>query len=193
MFDLLADTPHMVATLAQTIPVHRPRGVAFLSPTTTKPSTGAMIRNANTSGPVGLSVMVEELLIDVTADGFTLHCCGPKAAPNALVASYEWNHYIDVLTIGNFDRVTTARLPKGGDRVDIFAPEVVVWAYEGAPRQALCALLHLVHPDHPDAPTTVYPAPAGLHVPRAQQRPMTIRLPSPTQAAVRAARLTVPK
>ncbi len=143
----------------------------------------------NHYGPVGLPAAVEELLIDVAADGFTLHCCGPKTAPNALVGSYEWAHYVDLLTIRNFDRVTTARLPKRGDRVDISAPEVVVWAYEGPPQQAIRALLDLVYPEHPDAPTTDYPAPAGLHVLRAQQRPMTIRPPSPTRAKVRAARL----
>jgi hypothetical protein len=141
-------------------------------------------------GPADLPTAVEKLLVDVAADGFTLHCCGPKTAPNALVGSYEWAHYIDVLTIRNFDRVTTARLPKRGDRIDIFAPEVVVWAYEGPPQQAIRALLDLLHPDHPDAPTTDYPAPVGLHVPRAQQRPMTIRPPSPARATVRATRLT---
>jgi hypothetical protein len=49
--------------------------------------------------------------------------------------------------------------------------------------------LTLVHPDHPDAPTTAYPAPERLHVPRAQQRPMTIQLPLPGRARVRADRL----
>jgi hypothetical protein len=66
---------------------------------------------------------------------------------------------------------------------------VVVWAYEGPPQQALRALLKLVHPAHPDAPTVVYPTPKSLHVTRAQQRPMTIRPPSPGCARVRAARL----
>ncbi len=140
------------------------------------------------SGQAGLPNIVEELLVDVTADGFTLYCCGPKSAPNALVAAYEWEQYVDLLTIRDFDRVTTARVPAHG-RVDVFAPEVVVWAYEGPPQQALRALLDLVHPAHPDAPTAEYPAPAGLHVPRAQQRPMTIRPPSPGRAVVRADRL----
>ena len=49
--------------------------------------------------------------------------------------------------------------------------------------------LTLVHPAHPDAPIVEYPAPASLHVPRAQQRPMTIQLPSLRRAGVRAARL----
>ncbi|MDQ2879893.1 MAG: hypothetical protein M3Y48_01190 [Actinomycetota bacterium] len=139
---------------------------------------------------MGLSAGVEELLGEVVADGFTVYCCGPKDAPNALVACYEWDHHacVDLLTIRDFDRVTTARVPKRG-AVDIFAPEVVVWAYEGPPQQALRALLDLVHPAHPDAPTATYPAPASLHIPRARQRPMTIRPPSPGRARVRAQRL----
>ncbi|HKR51662.1 MAG TPA: hypothetical protein VJT72_19180, partial [Pseudonocardiaceae bacterium] len=110
-------------------------------------------------------------------------------APTALVACYQWDHYVDLLTIRDFDRVTTARVPTHGRRVDIFAPEIVVWAYQGPPQQALRALLHLLHPTHPQAPTAGYPAPTSLHIPRAQQRPMTIQLPSPHRAAVRAARL----
>jgi hypothetical protein len=50
-------------------------------------------------------------------------------------------------------------------------------------------LLDLVHPAHPDAPIADYPAPASLHVPRIQQRPMTIRPPLPNRAGVRAERL----
>jgi hypothetical protein len=140
------------------------------------------------SRELGLPTFVEELLVDVTIDGFTVYCCGPKLAPNALVADYEWEQYVDLLTIRDFNRITTARVPKR-DVVDIFAPEVVVWAYEGLPQQALRALLDLVHPAHPDAPIAEYPAPASLHVPRSQQRPMTIRLPSPSQARARADRL----
>ena len=135
-----------------------------------------------------LPSVVEELLVDVVADGFTVYCCGPKAAPNALVACYEWDHCVDLITIRDFNRVTTARVPTRG-RVDIFAPDVVVWAYEGPPQQALRALLDLLHPAHPNAPTANHPAPANLHSPRAQQRPMTIRLPSPGQARIRAALL----
>jgi hypothetical protein len=139
---------------------------------------------------VGLSIGVEELLVEVVADGFVLYCCGPKAAPNALVAAYEWDHYacVDLLTVRDFERVTTAKVLTRG-AVDIFAPELVVWAYQGPPQAALRALLGLVHPAHPVAPTVEYPAPAGLHVPRAQQRPMTIQPPSPGRAGVRAARL----
>jgi len=104
-----------------------------------------------------------------------------------LVASYEWEHCIDLVTIQDFDRITTARVPKHA--TDIFAPEVVIWAYQGPPQQALRALLNLVHPAHPDAPTAEYPAPPSLHIPRTQQRPMMIRLPPPGRAGARAARL----
>lgn len=76
-----------------------------------------------------------------------MYCCGDRAAPTALVASYEWDHCIDLVTIRDFDRITTARVPKRGT-VDIFAPEVVVWAYQGPPQHALRALLDLVHPAH---------------------------------------------
>ncbi|MGH3769592.1 MAG: hypothetical protein ACRDTX_31340 [Pseudonocardiaceae bacterium] len=130
---------------------------------------------------------VEGLLVDLVADGFVVHCCGPRTAPRALVASYQWDGYVDLATIRCFDRVTTARVPvPHGGRVDVFAPETVVWAYEGPPQQALRALLDLVHPHHPDAPTSAYPAPLVLHIPRAEQRPMTVRLPPPDLARTRA-------
>ena len=132
--------------------------------------------------------MVEQLLVAVVTDGFTLHCCGPKTAPHALVASYEWDHYIDLVTIQDFAQITTARVPTR-DTGDIFTPQVVVWAYEGPPQQVLQALLELVHPLHPAAPTLEYSAPASLCVPRAQQRPMTIRPPCPSRVRTRAQRL----
>jgi hypothetical protein len=157
--------------------------------------SGLSSAESHHGGLGGLPTMVEELLVEVVADGFTLYCCGPKSAPNALVACYEWGHHacLDLLIVRDFGRVITARVPTGS-AVDVFTPEVVVWAYEGPPQLALRALLSLVHPAHPDAPTVEYPAPAGLHVPRIQQRPMTIKLPSPGRARVRAARLaaTVP-
>jgi hypothetical protein len=151
------------------------------------------VRQIPSAGPdhdelVGLPAVVEQQLIDVVANGFTLYCCGPKTAPNALVAAYHWDHHVDLLTIGDFTRVIAARVPTHGP-VDIFAPQVVVWAYEGPPQQALRALLELVHPLHPAAPTVEYPAPASLAVPRAQQRPMTIRPPCPSRVRTRAQRL----
>lgn len=112
---------------------------------------------------VSLPPVVERLLLDVVADGFVLYCCGRRTDPNALVASYEWAHCVDLVTIRDFDRVTTARIPKR-DKIDVFASEVVVWAYEGPPQWALRALLNLVHPEHPDAPTTEFPAPPGVNI-----------------------------
>lgn len=137
---------------------------------------------------VGLTSDVEELLVKVAADGFTAYRCGPKHAPYAVLACYEWDHYVDLLTIADFDQMITARVPKR-DALDIFAPTVVVWSYQGPPQPALRGLLELVHPAHPDAPHDEHPAPAGLRIPRAWQRPMTIRPPSPGQAHVRAERL----
>lgn len=137
-----------------------------------------------------LPAAVERLLLDVVADGFVVYCCGPRAAPTALAASYEWDRYVDLVTIRRFDRVTAARIPNRG-LVDVFAPDVVVWAYEGPAEHTLRALLNLVHPQHPDAPTVEYPAPRSLHVPRHEQRPTTIRLPSAGRSGVRAARLAL--
>lgn len=135
---------------------------------------------------------VERLLLDVVADGFVVYRCGPQTAPTALAASYEWDHYVDLVTIRRFDRITAARVPKR-EHVDVFAPDTVVWAYEGPAEHTLRALLTLVHPRHPDAPTGEYPAPCSLHVPRHEQRPTTIRLPSAGRSGVRAARLSRPR
>jgi hypothetical protein len=133
---------------------------------------------------------VQQLLLEAVDDGFIRYCCGPKTAPFALVASYQWEDYIDLATIQSFDRITTARVPAPRrSRVDVFAPEAVVWAYEGPPQCALRALLDLVHPRHLNAPARAYPAPPALHIPRERQRPTTIQLPSPSRAGARAARL----
>ena len=143
----------------------------------------------STSEP-GLPLELEHLLVDVVADGFVLYCCGPIAAPHALVASYQWKDFVDLVTIRSFEQIATARVPvPQHGRVDVFAPEAVVWAYEGPPRWALRALLDLVPPQHPGAPTFAYPAPPSLHIPRTEQRPMTIRFPPPGQAGMRAVRL----
>ncbi|HEX8935592.1 MAG TPA: hypothetical protein VF788_15680 [Pseudonocardiaceae bacterium] len=159
------------------------------------PQSAGSARTAASSVPgVGgaacLSFEVERLLQDVVADGFALYCCGPRAAPCALVASYQWEDYLDLLTIRRFDRIITARIPAPQHaRIDVFAPKVVVWAYEGPPQPALRALLNLLPPTHPQAPTSAYPAPAALHTPRAEQRPLSIQLPASPRAENRAARL----
>lgn len=130
----------------------------------------------------------ERLLVALLVEGFTAYCCGPKVAPRALLAAYAWPRWVDLVTIRDFDRITAARVPRRGT-VDIFAPEVMVWAYEGPPQQVLPALLELVHPAHPDAPAVEVPASRGLWIPRAEQRPMSIRLPSALHAGTRARRL----
>lgn len=115
-----------------------------------------------------------------------MYCCGPRSGPAALLASYD----VDLVTIRDFDRqVIAARAPKHDSEVDVFAPGQVVWAYEDPAEPTLQALLDLVPPDHPDAPHGAFPAPGALHVPRHDQRPMTIRLPTPDRAGCRAARL----
>jgi hypothetical protein len=142
-------------------------------------------------GDVCLPSEVEQLLLEVVADGFVLYCCGPRAAPRALVAAYQWQDYVDLVAIRRFDRIITARIPAPRHtQVDIFTPEIVVWAYEGPPQRALRALLDLLPPHHHHAPTDPYPAPPSLHLSRAEQRPMTIQLPPPGRAGNRATRLT---
>jgi hypothetical protein len=143
---------------------------------------------SRTGSQTDLPPEVEQLLLGLIDDGFTLYCCRGRHDPTALVASYQWERYLDLVTIRDFNRITSARVPKHGD-VDVFAPDTVVWAYQGCPEWALRALLDLVHPDHPDALTTCYPAPRSLHVPRHEQRPLTIRLPSAARAGARATRL----
>ena len=73
--------------------------------------------------------------------------------------------------------------------MNVFGPEVAVWAYQGLTEHTVRALLDLVHPQHLDAPTGVHPAPRSLRVPRQHQRPLSIQLPSASHAGARAARL----
>lgn len=135
---------------------------------------------------------VEQLLVDVVADGFVVYCCGPRAAPWALLAAYRWDDYVDLVIIRRFDRIIAARVPAPRHAyIDVFDPKVVVWAYEGPPQPALQALLNLLPPHHPDAPASVYPAPPALHIPRSEQRPMTIHVPPPPRATTRAHRLAI--
>jgi hypothetical protein len=120
---------------------------------------------------IRLPAVVDELLVEVTEDGFTLYCCGPTTAPTALVASSAGEHYTDLITIRDFDQVSTARLPTRDTTVDIFAPQVVVWTHEGPPQHALRDVLDLVHPAHPNTPRADYPA-----------RPRACRFPAPSNA-----------
>ena len=61
----------------------------------------------------------ERLLRAVVADGFMLHCCGPKAAPFALVASDQWKGYIDVVTIRRLTDTTTRVYAPQRRRIDV--------------------------------------------------------------------------
>ncbi len=143
---------------------------------------------ADTAAASCLTPEVEKLLLDVLADGFTVYCCGPKTAPTALVAVYEWPDCVDLVTIRDFNRIVAARAPKHGN-VDVFVPTTVVWAYEGSPECTLRALLRLLHPQHSNAPHSAYPAPRSLRIRRAEQRPMTVQLPPPGRAEARSRRL----
>jgi hypothetical protein len=61
-------------------------------------------------------------------------CCLDGQVPE--VAGYAGEHCVDLVAIRNVDRVTTARVPAQG-KVNIVAPEMVVWASECPPQQAL--------------------------------------------------------
>ena len=63
-------------------------------------------------GDVDVPPVVERLLLGVIQDGFVLYCCGGRAEPSALVASYEWEQYVDTVVIRGVDRVTAARVPR---------------------------------------------------------------------------------
>lgn len=134
-----------------------------------KTSAPSMLRRG---GEARLPSEVERLLVAVVADGFVVYCCGPRAAPWALVATYRWDDYVDLVTIRRFDRIITARVPAPRHApIDVFNPKVMVWAYEGPPQAALQALVNLVPPHHPDAPASVtrrhrpYTSPAASNVP----------------------------
>ena len=55
---------------------------------------------------VDMPPVVERLLLGVVQDGFVLYCCGGRAEPSALVASYDWEQYLDLVVIRGVDRVT---------------------------------------------------------------------------------------
>jgi len=75
--------------------------------------------DSSSGAQVGLAPEVERRFVDIVEDGFALHCCGDRAEPSALVASYEWEQFVDVVTIRDFERVTVVRVPERG-KVDVF-------------------------------------------------------------------------
>ena len=68
-----------------------------------RPSSLSVLRSgAAFRCEAGLPTEVERLLSEVVADGFVVYCCGPRAAPFALVAAYQWDDYVDLVTIRCF-------------------------------------------------------------------------------------------
>jgi hypothetical protein len=108
----------MKTTHPQTRPARRAAWVRRDAgiPDSTASARTAALSLPGVGGEACLSSEVERLLGDVVADGFALYCCGPRATPWALVASYQWEDYLDLLTIRRFDRITTARIPARSDR-----------------------------------------------------------------------------
>lgn len=131
--------------------------------------------------------LVSALFQALVNDGFTAYCCGPKGDPTAVIAFYEWDYHVDVITVPQKGPAAAARLAKPAEVLD--PPPTAVWTWVGNPEPAIWALLRLAYPDHPDAPAEVVPTPAALRVPQELQRPMSIRLPPAGKAGVRANRL----
>lgn len=145
-------------------------------------------QSQSASGPDFDLAAIDELLRAVVADGFTVYLCGGSECPEAIVATYAWSEYVDFVVIKDMHDVTAARARQDGDW-DVFAPESVVWSYQGHARWALRAVLDLVHPDHPDAPDEEYPAPESARVDPEHLRTISVRAPKLGTVSRRATRL----
>lgn len=131
---------------------------------------------------------VTDLFRALVNEGFTVCCCGPEGDPTALVAWYQWDEHVDVVTVPQGGGpAAAARLARPADPLD--PPPTAVWTWEGDPESAIWALLRLAHPDHPDAPDMAARTPAPLRVPPELQLPTTVRDPAPGIAEARADRL----
>jgi hypothetical protein len=131
---------------------------------------------------------IGDLSQELVDDGFTLYCCGSKDNPTALMASYEWDHHIDVITVRE-NVAAAARLPRSDIEFYTNPPDFALWSYTGEPTKTIWELLKLPPPEHPDAPDGDFPTPPHLRVPRESQRPMAIRKPASGKAGARAERL----
>lgn len=131
---------------------------------------------------------VDELLIAIMRDGFTLRYCNGPHQPTLIVGTYDWGTVVDLVVLRGLDDVISARVPTA-EVTDIFNPEVIVWLYASDAQRALQALLDLPHPDHPKAPTAPAPAPSRLQVPAARECPVTVRPSSESAARARDVRL----
>jgi hypothetical protein len=115
-----------------------------------------------------------EAIASIARAGFTHYYCGGTKNPHAIVATYAWDDYTDIVNIRGIDRVAAARVPHYPG-MDIFAPSRIVWHYLGSVEWTVRAMLKLVPPDHPDAPTKEYPAPLWLFVPSSELQSLAVR------------------
>jgi hypothetical protein len=115
-----------------------------------------------------------EAIASIARAGFTHYYCGGIRNPHAIVATFAWQGYTDIVNIRGMDRVAAARVPHYAG-MDIFAPSRIVWHYLGSVEWAVRAMLRLVPPDHPEAPTEEYPAPLWLFVPAEELRSLAVR------------------
>ncbi|WP_146108280.1 hypothetical protein V5P93_006411 [Actinokineospora auranticolor] len=139
------------------------------------------------SQPTELSE-IDDLLRAVVADGFTVYLCGGHDRPEAIVATYAWEHHVDFVVIKDAHEVTAARSRQVRDW-DVFTADTVVWSYQGHARWALRAILDLLPPEHPDAPKDDYPAPPGVRIDPSFLGSVSVRTPRPGLVARRAMRL----
>ncbi|MBP2471160.1 hypothetical protein JOF53_000032 [Crossiella equi] len=136
------------------------------------------------------STDLDELLQALVDDGFAFRLCGRPPDFTVLVASYDWERYVDLLVLADPGYTVAARAVRHTD-LDVLAPGQVVWAYGAEPSATIRALLALPHPEDPAAPRTPISSPWPLTVPERLRRPMRLRLPPPSRADRRRARLSV--
>lgn len=132
--------------------------------------------------------LVKSLFQALVNDGFTVYVCGPKDDPTAVIAFYEWDDHVDVVTVPQKGPAAAVRLAGAADVLN--PPQTAVWAWVGEPELTIWALLRLAHPEHPDAPAEVVATPAALRVPPELRQPTNIRRPPAGKAGVRADRLS---
>lgn len=153
--------------------------------------------DVTTEQDMGYQTLFEALVLD----GFKRFCFGPEREPYALVASYEWDDYLDVITVRADGLTAAARLCKPADPLD--PPRTAVWTWVGFDEDAdgpntqaesgIWAMLDLSHPNDPDAPHSRVETPAALRIPPEHQKQMKMRQPVPGSVHARAARLIYKK
>lgn len=136
--------------------------------------------------PTGVTALLQQL----TEDGFTFHSIGDVNGPDAVVGSYYWDDYVDLVTITGHDQVLAARAVRT-EEFNVFNPELVVWTFQNEedPGLTLWALLHLRHPDLTTALPAPFPAPDGMRLGEHVRGPVVVKLPSLARLDRRATRL----